>query len=157
MYFFSPPYVLRAFLACPMHISMYILWLILHVSISARSRALSPCLEKPSTLARRVPLLAPGPSNVGVSTVKLYLASGSYFRAMSILNPILLTLQMGHLDGLMTNQPMITHNCGVMHLVFLIFGGGELGITQLGQVWPRSSQIICSWAYPSSFIRIAQP
>lgn len=83
--------------------------------------------------------------HVGVAIVKLYLASGSYLRAMTILNPILLTSQMGHLDGLMTNQPMITHNCGVMHLVFLTFGGGELGVTQLWPWRPRSSQITCSW------------
>ena len=58
--------------------------------------------------------------------MKLYLASGSYFRAMMFLNPILQLSQIGHLDGLMTNQPMITHNCGVMHLVFLIFRGSNL-------------------------------
>ena len=63
--------------------------------------------------------------------VKLYLASGSYFRVMTFLNPILQLSQIGHLDGLMTNQPMITHNCGVMHLVSLIFWGVELAMTQL--------------------------
>ena len=27
------------------------------------------------------------------------------------------------LDGLMSNQPMLTHNCAVIHLVFFYFGG----------------------------------
>lgn len=40
-----------------------------------------------------------------------------------------------HLDGLMTNQPMLTHNCGVIHLVFLIFGG-MLGLSN-GRLRPR--------------------
>lgn len=38
------------------------------------------------SLRVRVPLLAPGPWNVGVSMLKLYLASGSYLRAMIALD-----------------------------------------------------------------------
>ena len=59
------------------------------------------------------------------------LASGSYFRAMIVLNPILLSLQMGYRDGLMTNQLMITHYCGVIHLEFFNFFGG----TDITQQW----------------------
>jgi hypothetical protein len=42
-----------------------------------------PSSVKPATRSGSVLLLAPGPLNVGVSIVKLYLASGSYFRAMA--------------------------------------------------------------------------
>lgn len=129
---YETPYVLRALMACPMHISMYISWVVLHACSSLRSRAWSPSLEKPATLAGSIPLLAPGPWTMWGflhwNCIRhLVLTSGPF----QCLTPILLTLQIGHLDGLMTNQPMITHNCGVMHLVSFIFGGEELGITQL--------------------------
>jgi hypothetical protein len=42
-----------------------------------------PSSVKPATCLGSVPLLAPGPLNLGVSIMKLYLASGSYFRAMT--------------------------------------------------------------------------
>lgn len=51
-------------------------------------------------------------------TRHLVLSSGPSHLKRSILSSYI-----RHLDGLMANQPMLTHNCAVIHLVFFYFGG----------------------------------
>ena len=82
-------------------------------------------------LPERVPLLAPGPFQRGGFYSRIIPGIWFLLQGHTIQTPILHLSQMGHLDGLMTNQPMITHNCGVMHLVSFIFGGVDLAMTQL--------------------------
>lgn len=94
--------------------------------ISLSPRAWSPSLEKPAILASTCTSSRSGPIICGGFYTETI--PGIWFLPQGhvSVNSILLTLQMGHLDGLMTNQPMITHNCGVMHLVFFNFRGGNL-------------------------------
>lgn len=92
--------------------------------ISLSPGAWSPSLEKPAILASTCTSSRSGPIICGGFYTETIPGIWFLLQGHVSVNSILLTLQMGHLDGLMTNQPMITHNCGVMHLVFFNFRGG---------------------------------